>query len=97
LRLADRVVRPDIVFPRLRVAVFIDGCFWHACPDHGTQPRRNGAYWSDKLRGNVERDRLIDAALREAGWLVRRHWEHEDPASTAALVAAAIRARYAEE
>lgn len=89
LRLADRVVRPDIVFPRARVAVFVDGCFWHACP----QPRRNGAYWSDKLRRNVERDRLIDAALLEAGWLARRHWEHEDPASTAALVAAAVRAR----
>ena len=90
IRLADRVVRPDITFPSARVAVFIDGCFWHACPEHGTNPRRNGEYWSGKLRRNVERDRLVDAGLAEAGWASVRHWEHEAPEDVAATVAAVV-------
>lgn len=70
-------VRPDIVFTRRKVAVFVDGCFWHVCPEHGRQPTRNEWYWSPKLRRNVERDRRADSALAEAGWHVVRIWEHE--------------------
>lgn len=78
LDLADGVrVRPDIVFTARRVAVFVDGCFWHCCPEHGTQPAANTWYWEPKLRRNVERDRAADAALRAAGWKVVRLWEHE--------------------
>lgn len=69
--------RPDIVFTRAKVAVFIDGCFWHCCPDHGVQPKRNSEFWARKLARNVERDRQQDAALSEYGWLVVRIWEHE--------------------
>jgi DNA mismatch endonuclease (patch repair protein) len=72
-----RRVRPDIVFTRAKVAVFVDGCFWHSCPEHGTTPRRNADYWVPKLTRNVERDREQDAALRSAGWTVVRLWEHE--------------------
>jgi DNA mismatch endonuclease (patch repair protein) len=70
-------VRPDIVFTAKRVAVFIDGCFWHCCPEHGSQPASNTWYWEPKLRRNVERDRAADTALGEAGWTVIRLWEHE--------------------
>lgn len=68
--------RPDIVFSRSRVAVFVDGCYWHSCPIHGTTPTRNADYWTPKLARNVERDREQEAALREAGWTVVRMWEH---------------------
>src|SRR5215469_12707664 len=70
-------VRPDIVFTARRVAVFVDGCFWHCCPEHGSQPAANSWYWEPKLLRNVERDRAADAALDEAGWTVIRLWEHE--------------------
>jgi DNA mismatch endonuclease, patch repair protein len=80
LRANGRVTRPDIVFTRRRVAVYIDGCFWHQCPEHGTRPRANAAYWEPKLRRNVERDREVDRALRAAGWTVIRMWEHDEPA-----------------
>jgi len=70
-------VRPDIVFTARRVAVFVDGCFWHCCPEHGSQPAANSWYWEPKLRRNVERDRAADAALGDAGWTVIRLWEHE--------------------
>ncbi|MTD15137.1 DNA mismatch endonuclease Vsr [Nakamurella sp. YIM 132087] len=69
--------RPDIVFTRLKVAVFIDGCFWHLCPDHSKIPRNNTDYWEQKLLGNVARDLKYDHALSGAGWLVVRCWEHE--------------------
>ena len=71
-------VRPDIVFTRRKVAVFVDGCFWHVCPEHGREPTRNEWYWTPKLRRNVERDRMANAALADAGWQVVRIWEHED-------------------
>jgi DNA mismatch endonuclease, patch repair protein len=82
-------VRPDIAFTARRVAVFVDGCFWHACPEHGTKPANNTWYWGPKLARNVERDRLADAALSAAGWDVVRVWEHEplDAAVTAVLAA----------
>ncbi len=73
---SGRRVRPDIVFTARKVAVFVDGCFWHACPDHGSKPRNNEWYWSPKLVKNVERDRMNDAALMLAGWTVVRLWEH---------------------
>jgi DNA mismatch endonuclease (patch repair protein) len=75
--------RADLVFPRRRLAVYVDGCFWHRCPQHATDPRRNGAWWADKLAGNVARDRATDAALAEAGWRVVRIWEHESPREAA--------------
>ena len=86
-------VRPDIAFTARRVAVFVDGCFWHACPDHGSKPAANVWYWEPKLRRNVERDRAADAALAAAGWDVVRIWEHEplEAAVTAVLAALAPR------
>jgi DNA mismatch endonuclease (patch repair protein) len=82
-------VRPDIAFTARRVAVFVDGCFWHACPEHGTKPASNTWYWGPKLTRNVERDRAADAALLAAGWRVVRVWEHVPlDAAVAAVVAA---------
>ena len=70
-------VRPDFVFPKLRLAVFVDGCFWHGCPRHATQPKNNRAFWQQKLAGNRRRDALVTRTLRRAGWRVLRVWEHE--------------------
>ena len=77
LKLDGTRVRPDVVFTRRKVAVFVDGCFWHVCPQHGRQPTVNEWYWSPKLQRNVERDRRADAVLMAAGWRVIRIWEHE--------------------
>jgi DNA mismatch endonuclease, patch repair protein len=73
----DVKVRVDILFRPLKVAIFVDGCFWHQCPQHGTLPKLNAEFWRTKLQSNVSRDRRVDAALREHGWLVVRCWEHE--------------------
>ena len=81
----------DLVFPGPQVAVFVDGCFWHCCPDHATSPKANGAWWAAKLARNVERDRDTDQRLAEAGWRVVRVWEHEDPAVAADRVAEAVK------
>ena len=70
-------VRPDFVFAARRLAVFVDGCFWHGCPRHGTRPRGNAAFWRAKFRRNQERDRRNSRHLRRAGWQVLRLWEHE--------------------
>ncbi|WP_282784497.1 very short patch repair endonuclease [Nocardia sp. CC201C] len=78
--------RADIVFPRRKVAVYVDGCFWHSCPEHATSPKNNAEWWAEKLAGNVARDRDTDARLREAGWTVVRVWEHERAESAADLV-----------
>ena len=67
----------DVVFRGAKVAVFVDGCFWHGCPEHSTVPRSNRTYWEPKLARNVARDREVDAALRTAGWLPLHMWEHE--------------------
>jgi DNA mismatch endonuclease (patch repair protein) len=83
-------VRPDIVFTARRVAVFVDGCFWHVCPEHGTKPAANTWYWGPKLTRNVERDRAADAALAAAGWRVVRVWEHESLEEAVAAVNAAL-------
>lgn len=69
--------RADLVFPRLRVAVFVDGCFWHACPEHGRLPRSNRGWWQEKLAANAARDRDTDHRLVANGWRVVRVWEHE--------------------
>jgi|SRR5665213_193383 len=75
--------RADVVFPRLRIAVFVDGCFWHRCPEHGTCPRENAPWWQAKLDGNVDRDLDTDRQLRDAGWKVVRIWEHENSRTAA--------------
>lgn len=85
-------VRPDIVFLRAQIAVFVDGCFWHGCPEHGELPVRNRAFWSQKLLRNAERDELQNAALEAAGWSVIRVWEHEPTDRAAARIEAFVRA-----
>jgi DNA mismatch endonuclease, patch repair protein len=90
LDLPQRRVRPDIAFTSRKVAVFVDGCFWHACPEHGSQPKNNEWYWSPKLAKNVERDRAADAALAEAGWTVVRLWEHTSLEDAVAAVVAIV-------
>jgi DNA mismatch endonuclease, patch repair protein len=69
--------RPDIAFPIEKVAVFIDGCFWHGCPSHYTAPKNNARFWRDKLAENRTRDVRVDAALQQEGWKVLRIWEHD--------------------
>ncbi|HEX5398781.1 MAG TPA: very short patch repair endonuclease [Verrucomicrobiae bacterium] len=68
-------VRPDFVFLKVRLAVFVDGCFWHGCPKHATQPKNNRAFWRRKLAGNKQRDRIVNRTLRKSGWRVLRIWE----------------------
>ena len=68
-------VRPDFVFRRERVAVFVDGCFWHGCPRHGTRPKQNGRFWREKIERNQARDARVTRALRAQGWKVLRLWE----------------------
>jgi len=88
--------RADIVFGPARVAVFVDGCFWHGCPLHGTRPTiANTAYWSEKVRRNRERDADTDLKLQDAGWQPIRAWEHNDVAEVAEQVIVAVRARRA--
>jgi DNA mismatch endonuclease (patch repair protein) len=70
-------VRPDFVFRQVRLALFVDGCFWHGCPKHGTKPKGNAAFWRKKFAANRARDRRVNRALRRAGWRVVRIWEHE--------------------
>lgn len=71
--------RADIVFTRARVAVFVDGCFWHGCPEHFIAPKSNAEYWRSKIQANVERDRDTAQKLSAVGWEVLRFWEHEGP------------------
>lgn len=69
---------PDMAFTRAKIAVFLDGCFWHACPLHGSVPKNNRKWWEAKLERNVARDRKTDLALEELGWISLRYWEHDD-------------------
>nr|VFJ88185.1 MAG: T/G mismatch-specific endonuclease [Candidatus Kentron sp. H]VFJ90197.1 MAG: T/G mismatch-specific endonuclease [Candidatus Kentron sp. H]VFJ96564.1 MAG: T/G mismatch-specific endonuclease [Candidatus Kentron sp. H] len=78
--------KPDLVFPGKRLAVFVDGCFWHGCPIHGGIPATNRAFWEKKLGDNVARDRRMDAKLAEMGWRVLRIWAHEIKQDTGAVV-----------
>ena len=86
----------DLVLRRSRIAVFVDGCYWHGCPDHYTQPSTNSEYWAKKIARNVERDAETTAYLRHAGWKVLRFWEHEDPESVADQVQESVRAALRE-
>lgn len=91
VRVPDRrPIRPDIVFTRARIAVFVDGCFWHGCREHGTRPRSNSAYWAAKIEINQIRDREQTAALERDGWMVVRIWEHEASDVAASRIAAAL-------
>jgi DNA mismatch endonuclease (patch repair protein) len=69
--------KPDFVFPKLKLTIFVDGCFWHGCPKHGTQPKGNRKFWKNKFARNKARDVLVTRTLRRAGWRVLRIWEHE--------------------
>jgi DNA mismatch endonuclease (patch repair protein) len=89
----DRRRRADVVFPRAKVAVFVDGCFWHSCPEHGTVPRNNREWWIAKLEANVRRDQETDRRLSAEGWTVIRVWEHEDPTMAADATESAVRSR----
>lgn len=86
----DRRRRADVVFPRLKVAVFVDGCFWHSCPEHGTTPKSNVAYWTPKLARNAQRDIETTSRLESTGWTVLRYWEHDDPDLITDEVAACV-------
>ena len=77
LRAGEVRTKVDVVFTRRRVAVFVDGCFWHGCPEHGTTPKANSHYWGPKLARNRARDDRVTQALTESGWTVVRIWEHE--------------------
>jgi DNA mismatch endonuclease (patch repair protein) len=82
--------RADLSFTARRVAVFVDGCFWHGCPEHGTSPRNNGAWWAEKLQRNIERDQETNGVLERSGWLVVRIWEHENPDDAVRVVVEAL-------
>lgn len=82
--------RADLLFTSSRVAVFIDGCFWHSCPEHGTKPKNNAAWWGAKIAANVERDRDTDQRLAADGWHVLRFWEHEAAEAAADRIAETV-------
>lgn len=83
--------RADIVFRKAKVAVFVDGCFWHGCPDHGTWPKANAPFWREKIEANRRRDADTDERLEEVGWQVLRFWEHDNPIEAASIVANTVR------
>jgi DNA mismatch endonuclease (patch repair protein) len=91
--LPDRRRRADIVFGGAQLIVFVDGCFWHGCPEHGTWPARNAEFWRQKIETNRQRDRDTDRRLAEAGWEVIRVWEHEAPDEACVRIEAALWAR----
>jgi DNA mismatch endonuclease (patch repair protein) len=90
---ADLRCRADVVLRSSRVAVFVDGCFWHGCPEHGTKPTTNSAYWNPKIERNVLRDLRNSSALEARGWTVIRVWEHEDPELAAGRIIEAVASR----
>lgn len=83
----------DLVFTKARVAVFLDGCFWHGCPEHHTVARTNAAFWANKVEANRARDRETDRRLTEQGWVVIRIWEHEDPRNAASRIRDVVQSR----
>jgi DNA mismatch endonuclease (patch repair protein) len=85
----------DIVFRSGRVAIFVDGCYWHGCPQHGTMPKRNVAFWQAKIAGNLQRDEDTRQRLAEAGWVAVQVWEHDDPEQAASDIAALLADRLA--
>ena len=86
----DLRTRGDIAWRGLRLAVFIDGCFWHGCPIHATAPKANADWWREKLDANIVRDRRADDALRDRGWTVLRFWEHDAPEAIAAEISRSL-------
>ncbi|MFD8259847.1 very short patch repair endonuclease [Streptomyces griseoluteus] len=88
--------RIDVAFTRTRIAVLIDGCFWHGCPQHATQPKANAEWWRRKLDRNMARDRETTEHLTALGWMVLRFWEHEAPEDVVARVRAAVLSRSAQ-
>jgi DNA mismatch endonuclease (patch repair protein) len=86
----QRRLRADLVFTRARVAVFVDGCFWHGCPQHHTVAKRNADFWAAKAAGNRARDERVNATLVAEGWTVLRFWEHDDPAEVATRIAQTV-------
>jgi DNA mismatch endonuclease (patch repair protein) len=91
--LADRRRRADIVFGPAKVAVYVDGCFWHGCPIHATWPKANAEFWREKIEANQARDRDTDKRLERAGWHVERVWEHELPQEAADRIEQIVRSR----
>ena len=89
--LPDLRRRADMLFRREKIAVFVDGCFWHSCPIHGSQAKSNARFWAEKIERNVERDRDTDRRLTAASWNVIRIWEHEDPLKAAETIESLIR------
>lgn len=87
----DKRRKADIAFTKCKVAVFIDGCFWHGCPDHYSPPNAHADYWSDKLAGNRKRDQQTVQMLNADGWRVLRFWEHQTPESVAAAIEREVR------
>lgn len=85
--------RADIAFTRAKVAVFIDGCFWHGCPEHGTWPKRNAEFWREKIETNKQRDRDTNERLAALGWDVLRIWEHESPDDAAERIYRVVTSR----
>ena len=85
--------KADLAFIRAKVAVYVDGCFWHGCPVHATWPKNNAEFWRAKISANIERDARVTAALTEAGWTVLRVWEHEEPAGVAGRLVALLESR----
>ncbi|MCH9732627.1 MAG: very short patch repair endonuclease [Actinomycetia bacterium] len=92
IRADGRIIRPDVAFTRYRLAVFLDGCFWHGCPEHGRPPKSNNSYWLPKLAKNAQRDREQAKILTDAGWTVIRVWEHVDVGDAVSIVSRALRA-----
>ncbi|MEU7612324.1 very short patch repair endonuclease [Micromonospora sp. NPDC049204] len=90
LTVPGRSVRPDIVFPRHRLAIFVDGCFWHGCVQHGRMPSDPSGYWQEKLARNKSRDIAVNQALRAAGWTVFRFWEHVAPSEAVVSIKEAL-------
>ncbi len=80
----------DVAFPGRKIAVFVDGCFWHGCPEHATWPKRNAEFWRQKIEANRRRDMDTNDRLRSAGWTVLRFWSHESPAEAAKAVARVV-------
>lgn len=89
--------KPDLVFVGARLAVFVDGCFWHGCPVHGTSPKSNQSYWTPKIARNRERDAIVSATLQSTGWTVLRFWEHEIEDNLDGVVEAIAMARLAKQ
>ncbi|MFI6626164.1 very short patch repair endonuclease [Streptomyces sp. NPDC050528] len=87
----------DIVFPKAKIAIFMDGCFWHGCPEHATQPKSNAEWWRQKLDRNMTRDAETTEHLMAAGWEVLRFWEHETAEDVAMTVAAMVEQRRAQQ